>query len=501
MSPLFAHECAGMYEVDNELTEEEEDDAAHTPPPLGHIDPAKVDLNDPTLEHFPSSRDDIIETVQKLQTGLRADHPSFSCKPPSPAVNPSRRGTEDITGDFLLVNPQSPSSTPRRVSKHRHRGSTGSANATSSLHSISEDEEAVEDETNDRPAVVFSNPLKPRPHHLDIPPSNEDKGLTTQEGVSPKGFQPPRASVVSSDGSSPPSPKTVRKESRSADLASAEVELGRDKDRSMQEAGRSPTPPVDESGSGQADPNKGGEEGKKEDTEVTESPISYAGAAGTKSAEATAKTEDTPSCKTSEGPDESETTTSQGFRRRSYAEVAASKPAQVDAPSEGMLEGSKPPQAEQHPESSSSGGGGSEDKDKTAPSLSSPERPSYAEVAAPGSPPTQKTPLSPPLSREVSKAQPAPSIFPVGAESSTYQPAGVDTGIAGHDQDEGGFKSRNIQTAHTGGAGPLVVNFRYGAGWARAIFRLVLVDWVGGAVIRVLRLFGLDRLFGTEREE
>ena len=186
-SPLFAHECPGLYESDGEIDQAESDGSLH----VDHardFDDGPIDLNDPTLEPFPSSREDIMDAVRKLETGLEADQVSFDGAPHSPVVHPSRRGSEDITGDFLLAPPQA-SLSPTQRSRKSPRGSISSI-PPASLHAISESEELAEEQVNFRPAVVFSNPLNPRPQDLkQLPTSDEDEGIAL---VSPKTVKPAR---------------------------------------------------------------------------------------------------------------------------------------------------------------------------------------------------------------------------------------------------------------------------------------------------------------------
>ncbi len=179
-SPLFAHECPGLYESDGEVDQAESDGSLH----VDHVrdfDDGPIDLNDPTLERFPSSREDIIDAVRKLETGLEADEASFDGAPRSPVVNTARRGSEDITGDFWLA-PHGASLSPTQQRKSP-RGSISSI-PPASLHAISESEELPEEQVNFRPAVVFSNPLNRRPQDLkQLPASDEDEGIAL---VSPK---------------------------------------------------------------------------------------------------------------------------------------------------------------------------------------------------------------------------------------------------------------------------------------------------------------------------
>lgn len=209
-SPLFAHECAGLYESDQEAmpADIETRDHAEAAEPMEDADSSKVDLDDPTLERFPSGLDDIMDTVRRLETGLQMDE-SFDAGSPSSVFNPSRRGTEDITGDFVLTAPSSSSPVASRGSKGkdvpRSPRASLSGPASGSLHSIEEAEEPTgEEEAGLPPAVVFSNPMKPKPKHLKLPSSFEDEGVSLPDGVSPRTVKPEHRRIVMPEGSPPP---------------------------------------------------------------------------------------------------------------------------------------------------------------------------------------------------------------------------------------------------------------------------------------------------------
>lgn len=265
-SPLFSYECAGIYGSDEEAMavdaaeEEDEEDESYDPgyaAPVQDIDPDTVDLNDPTLERFPSARDDIMDAVRKLETGLPADKSSFAVHPRASVFNPSRRGTEDITGDHLLTAPQPSSPSMQRTSKKSPRGSIGSGPAAASLHSISEaeelsagEEEPEEEEATFPPAVVFTNPdMKPRPKHLRIPGPHEDEGIALPDGISPRTVKPTHRRIATPEVSPPLSPASRTTEVEAPkNLAPPDAELDKDKDRSMQEVIIHPAPKDPEAG-------------------------------------------------------------------------------------------------------------------------------------------------------------------------------------------------------------------------------------------------------------
>ncbi|KAK4123742.1 hypothetical protein N657DRAFT_680884 [Parathielavia appendiculata] len=512
-SPLFAHECVGMYESDEETGQEDtaeedvaEDDERFYRSLVEDIDPDQIDLNDPTLERFPSARDDIMQAVRKLETGLPADQASFEGNPRSPVVNPARRGTEDITGDFHLSAPQTPASS-RRSSKRSPRGSVSSIHATASLHSISEAEEqaAEQEAANFRPAVVFSNPLKPKPKTLKLPTSEEDEGVVLRDGLSPRTVKPMHRPIPMAEPSPPQSPPSTRDSSRS--LAPAEVELDKDKERSMQEVFIRPAPQAENPGPAQADPP---DTTTKKADRPGEPSYAQAAAADTAASEPPSQSKAvTSQSHNAESPTSSKDTASHDprARRPSYAEVAASKPSPTE-----------PPSAASPSEIKNKGQQQEATKQK-------PRRLSYAEVVAlppqPAAPPSDSD-------KKAAQAPSHPSTTSVAtAESSTSTAARASVSkddwdknkvqellrkrvMPGGKQREGEMaKSPDSAAAATAGGGGgggggdnmQAVQPKRRRGWLRAILRFVFVEVIGRIIKSVLRVFGIGGRRGAARRE
>jgi len=159
------------------------------------LDLDSIDVNDPTLERFPSKREEIIDTVRKLETGLGEDHASFEGVPPSPVVGMLRHGTDDPIGDMLLspipVSPVQPRVVRRLDVTPPPRGSIGSAHSSAvSLHAIDETEEleAVEEEGRRSPVVRLAagRRLSPLRASFKSPGSDEDEGVVIKEPTTPR---------------------------------------------------------------------------------------------------------------------------------------------------------------------------------------------------------------------------------------------------------------------------------------------------------------------------
>jgi hypothetical protein len=487
-SPLFAHEAVGLYESDEEDQEDSEGDNAVDAAPVEDIDPDNIDLNDPRLERFPSTREDIMDAVRKLETGLPVDQPSFDGQARSPVINMSRRGTEDITGDFLLTAPQPASPTTHRPSKRSPRGSVSSIPASASLHSISEAEEA-EEEDNFRP-VVFTNPLKRRPKHLTLPTSDEDEGVALRDGVSPRTIKPPRPPIVTPETSpshSPSSPGT-RKSGR-PNLAPAEAELGKDKERSMQEDTLHPSQ-AGNPGHAESDPPEAkGSASSGGPSYARVAQPTHAGDTGESQAP-------TAQSRSDEGPTESKTGTSQdpGATRPSYAGIVAS-PTSAEEPSESKTT-SDGPSAEESNAATPQPAKPTDSKDTAPRPPTGAKRLSYAEVAA-------SKPKAPPADDDKAKTSQPPAGEPSTAESSS---ATTTATAADKDKDKdkasqlrkrGGPSGEEPARSPDSGARVPAVQPKRGGGWIKALLRFFFVDVMGGMLRRVLRAVGL----GGRREE
>ncbi|KAK0722733.1 hypothetical protein B0T26DRAFT_674406 [Lasiosphaeria miniovina] len=206
MPPLFPYEYAGLYDDDEGPRADEAEVARQhegkSPKEEEDLDLDNIDVNDPTLERFPSNREEIIDTVRKIETGLSEDQPAFEAVPPSPIVTSLRPGAEDILGGdhFLsspiaaspiVVSPLFPRAQRRLAVPRSPRGSISSAHSSAlSLQSISEGEEpSGSDQSRSSPAMLSSDPPKlSQSYYVVSPGSDEDEGIDLKTGNgSPKG--------------------------------------------------------------------------------------------------------------------------------------------------------------------------------------------------------------------------------------------------------------------------------------------------------------------------
>lgn len=152
--PLFAHECAGLYE-DDEVpgADEQGPNLSSGRSYEGH----KEDYDDPTLERFPSTRDEIISTVRKVETGLNEDQVSVEGVPLSPVVNargsPTAEARDEPRASETSTAPrgQQQLSLPPSLT-----GTEEPSRSSISLQSIAEGAEGAESAEEDEPAELKS---------------------------------------------------------------------------------------------------------------------------------------------------------------------------------------------------------------------------------------------------------------------------------------------------------------------------------------------------------
>lgn len=217
--PLFAHECVGMELYEGEDVRDPLDDEHHggeyeddRRPSTVYDDDEDIDLNDPTLVRFPSNRDEIIDTVRKLEGGLNEDHADVEgLIPASPIVGPSGAQNHDLTGDFFVSSPSMSSPVMTRGSGSGSRllslprpsmGSISSDRLSAlSLGAISEAEEAGDEYGAHQPPVLSTPKPRSRPSTDDVksPTSDDDEGIAMKTG----NHKNDKSRDVSSDDNTP----------------------------------------------------------------------------------------------------------------------------------------------------------------------------------------------------------------------------------------------------------------------------------------------------------
>jgi hypothetical protein len=145
-------------------------------------DVENIDLNDPTLEKFPSDRAGIMDAVRKVETSLNEDQTLFEGVPPSPVVGPLGRREGIVDDPFDEVAASSPSLSPtlsRRSGSRLSQGSFGSDRPSLSLDAIAEEpKEPKQDPKPVQPVVSVPSPvLQLAAEVAQTPTSDEDEGV------------------------------------------------------------------------------------------------------------------------------------------------------------------------------------------------------------------------------------------------------------------------------------------------------------------------------------
>ncbi|KAL7789253.1 P-loop containing nucleoside triphosphate hydrolase protein [Trichoderma afarasin] len=156
-TPLFAHECFGAYEfVDDALDHDALDDSKlrqDSKPKLTEYDVDDVDMNDPTIEQFPSDKTSIFSTLRKIQSSLSEDQAIVDDQQPSPRLD-GRRSSVDSDDSLLSAGSLSPVTARKR--ENRMSTSSGRNRSLVSLGSIAEEPKTPGPEDASHPMATSS---------------------------------------------------------------------------------------------------------------------------------------------------------------------------------------------------------------------------------------------------------------------------------------------------------------------------------------------------------
>ncbi|KAG8416743.1 hypothetical protein J3458_007305 [Metarhizium acridum] len=144
-TPLFAHESFGAYEfVDDGL---DHDDFGKNPKsPNSMVSDSgcslgDVDIDDPTLEKFPSDRPSVIDTLRKIQSSTDEGRSSFEDGQHSTPATSRRTSLDSLDGNSAQLSPIS----ARKQDNRASRGSFGRPKSAVSLECIDEEPKASGD--------------------------------------------------------------------------------------------------------------------------------------------------------------------------------------------------------------------------------------------------------------------------------------------------------------------------------------------------------------------
>ncbi|GKT53285.1 PT repeat family protein [Colletotrichum tofieldiae] len=179
--PLFAHEALGPYEPSG--SDDDDDSKGLDHHGTVEYDVDKYDLNDPTLERWPSNRNGIIDAVRNVETGRNEDHTTFHGAPLSPVIGSRKAGLDHYYEEAVLSSgPSSPGSTKRLELPRKSHGSMVSDRSLLSLGSIAEEDKETPNaeeanRENDGLVRVPSPAIRPTPNPFTSPASDEDEGV------------------------------------------------------------------------------------------------------------------------------------------------------------------------------------------------------------------------------------------------------------------------------------------------------------------------------------
>lgn len=185
-TPLFAHECIGAYDFadisDHEL-DEREAPRRQSRPKSKDLE-AEFDVNDPTIEPFPSDRTSIMDALRTIQTHLSEDQTHLDDIPSSPRVMSARRTSIDsIDETSLSPAALSPTTSRKRDSRLSHSSASRNRSAAS-LGPIAEEPKPASQGAQKSPRISPPDAKnKPTAANLKSPRSEEDEGvvMTTSE--------------------------------------------------------------------------------------------------------------------------------------------------------------------------------------------------------------------------------------------------------------------------------------------------------------------------------
>ncbi|CAM1505542.1 Fc.00g111790.m01.CDS01 [Cosmosporella sp. VM-42] len=182
-TPLFAHECFGAYEFvdtdsdDHDVFEKESPRRDSRPLSKGY-DVVDIDVNDPTIEKFPSDRGSILDALRTIQTHLNEDQTHVDI-PSSPRVISARRTSVDSideSNDHLSLGPLSPTASRRRDSRLSH-SSVGRSRSAVSLGSIAEEPKPGTEADQKPRRISPSSPRARASFRIKRPLSEEDEAV------------------------------------------------------------------------------------------------------------------------------------------------------------------------------------------------------------------------------------------------------------------------------------------------------------------------------------
>ncbi|KJZ78945.1 hypothetical protein HIM_01718 [Hirsutella minnesotensis 3608] len=171
-APLFAHEAFGAYETaDDGFDHEPQElavDSVTGKPSFGDYD--MEDIDDPTIEKFPSERTSVLDTLRKIQSSHDVDTPHNEHPQHSLVDTTAKGNASDHSGGNALGEAPSPTSARRREGRLSH-SSLGRVRSAVSLGSIAEEPRGVVESDSE-------HSTGPEGRDVKTPPTEEDEAVT-----------------------------------------------------------------------------------------------------------------------------------------------------------------------------------------------------------------------------------------------------------------------------------------------------------------------------------
>ena len=233
-APVFAYEFAGTYEVPVVTA------TSDASPVSQAVLDEELDFDpaDPTLERFPSNREEILDRVRTLETGLDEDVASFEGYPASPVVSPGRKssiGSIDATGKIFSLSPSSPrQEASRRLDTNKRNTSRDSLDLdqspSPSLHCIVEETATDDCRENLLPVTTGTESVSPKTtaaKPADAEPEQRPM-IIVHRATEDENTKPVQAATPATDEHTGVSPEGDENSQHSGSAAESEPEDGGD---------------------------------------------------------------------------------------------------------------------------------------------------------------------------------------------------------------------------------------------------------------------------------
>lgn len=148
----------------------------------------QVDLNDPSIEKFPSDKSSVFDSLRKIQSSLPADQIPVDDAPAFSGIEFRRSSVDSGDDSAISTGSMSPTTpTPLRMRENRaSHSSVGKTKSTVSLTSIAEEPKAGDQSNPRTPASSLLRPDVKRSSSGTHSPPSDGEGAMTMRGYQAK---------------------------------------------------------------------------------------------------------------------------------------------------------------------------------------------------------------------------------------------------------------------------------------------------------------------------